>query len=138
MAEPENRFAADVQARLEKEQIIWLTTVGPDGTPHPRPVWFRWNAESFLIFSKPKTAKVRDISRNRRVALNLNSDEWGGDVQVFIGEAEILSERPARQEIDAYIAKYEEGIKDIGLTPEKMEAEYSVPIRVRPIRMYGQ
>lgn len=28
--------------RLDKEQVIWLTTVRQNGTPTPTPVWFLW------------------------------------------------------------------------------------------------
>ena len=28
--------------RLREEEVIWLVTVGQDGTPQPSPVWFLW------------------------------------------------------------------------------------------------
>ena len=50
-------FGDRVRERLVDEQVIWLTTVGADGTPQPNPVWFLWTPEegdewgdgSFLI-----------------------------------------------------------------------------------------
>lgn len=33
-------YGARVARRLQDEQVIWLTTVGRDGTPQPNPVWF--------------------------------------------------------------------------------------------------
>ena len=33
-------FGARAAARLAGETIVWLTTAGKDGTPHPKPVWF--------------------------------------------------------------------------------------------------
>jgi nitroimidazol reductase NimA-like FMN-containing flavoprotein (pyridoxamine 5'-phosphate oxidase superfamily) len=47
--------------RLSAEPIIWLGTVRPDGRPHNVPVWFTWHDPMVLIFSMPKTAKVRDV-----------------------------------------------------------------------------
>jgi PPOX class probable F420-dependent enzyme len=74
-------FGRRVERRLREEQIIWLTTTGPDQTPQPRPVWFLWTSDSFLI-SQPD-AHSCDIARNPRVALNLNTDGEGGGVVVF-------------------------------------------------------
>ncbi len=126
-----------VAQRLRDEQVIWLTTVSADGTPYPRPVWFLWEGESILIFSQPEAGKVRQLAHNPHVALNFNSDAGGGDIAVLIGEAQLLKQPPASNVIEAYIEKYREGIKGIGLTPESMQQKYSVPIRVTPKRMYG-
>ena len=47
--DPSTEFGARVERRLPDERIIWLTTVGPDNTPQPSPVWFFWDGETFLI-----------------------------------------------------------------------------------------
>ena len=67
-------FGKHVDRRLQEEWIIWLTTVGEDGTPHPRPVWFLWDGETFLIYSRPDTHKLDHIARRPRVALSLDGD----------------------------------------------------------------
>jgi predicted pyridoxine 5'-phosphate oxidase superfamily flavin-nucleotide-binding protein len=33
-------FGERVRRRLREEQVIWITTVGKDGTPQPNPVGF--------------------------------------------------------------------------------------------------
>jgi hypothetical protein len=33
-------FGARATRHIDDDQIIWLTTVGPDGTPQPSPIWF--------------------------------------------------------------------------------------------------
>jgi hypothetical protein len=33
-------LGARAQERVATELVIWLTTVAPSGTPHPRAVWF--------------------------------------------------------------------------------------------------
>jgi len=50
--------------RLHTEEVIWLTTIGGDGTPQPSPVWFLWEEDTVLIFSEPKTPKVANIRRS--------------------------------------------------------------------------
>jgi PPOX class probable F420-dependent enzyme len=126
-----------IESRLHQEEVVWLTTVDTQGTPQPRPVWFHWDGETALIFSQPHAAKVRHIAHNPRVALSFNTDEGGGDVGVLIGKAHIAPGRPDALRKAEYLKKYEAGIRDLGMTPEGMLAEYSVMILVTPERMRG-
>ncbi|MGO1239848.1 MAG: hypothetical protein ACTMHU_00280, partial [Cellulosimicrobium funkei] len=34
------RLGSRAAARLADEQVVWLVTVDPHGTPQPTPVWF--------------------------------------------------------------------------------------------------
>jgi PPOX class probable F420-dependent enzyme len=126
-----------IEHRLNEEQVIWLTTVDASQTPQPRPVWFHWDGETLLILSQASAAKVRHIARNPRVALNFNTDAEGGEVGVLIGEARLLQEPLDPTRLQAYIEKYAEGIKDIGLTPESMLAEYRSVLLVTPHALRG-
>ena len=105
--------------------------------PQPRPVWFHWDGETLLIFSQPHAAKVRHIQRQPRVALNFNTDAEGGDVGVLIGEAAVATGPIAPNRLKAYLRKYRQGIKDIGMTAASFQAEYSVAILVTPLTMRG-
>ncbi len=49
VALPSTPFGARVAQRLREEHLIWLTTVGADGTPQPNPVWFLWDGASVLV-----------------------------------------------------------------------------------------
>jgi predicted pyridoxine 5'-phosphate oxidase superfamily flavin-nucleotide-binding protein len=40
-----DREGARADARLDAEEVAWLITVAPDGTPSPTPVWFLWDGE---------------------------------------------------------------------------------------------
>ncbi len=139
MIDQKNEFGARVAKRLREESTIWLTTTGSDGTPQPRPVWFLWDEASntFLIFTQPAGAKVRHIERNPRVALNLNSNPYGGDIVVFTGAAEILKGNIPADLMKAYVNKYRAGMKNIGMNPEQFEQSYSMAIRVTPSNMRG-
>ncbi len=139
MIDQKNEFGARVAKRLREESTIWFTTTGADGTPQPRPVWFLWDEASntFLIFSQPAGAKVRHIERNPHVALNLNSNPYGGDIVVFTGEAEILRGNIPADFMKAYVAKYRAGMKNIGMNPQQFEQSYSMAIRVTPSKMRG-
>ena len=133
----EGEFGERAARRLRDEQVVWLTTVGRDGTPQPSPVWFLWEDGTVLIYSKPDVPKVRNIARNAQVALSFNSDEHGNDVVVLTGTAEVLDARPPATDNAAYIAKYAAGIASIQMTPESFAAEYSQPIRVMPMKLRG-
>ncbi len=123
--------------RLEEEQIVWLTTTSPNGTPLPTPVWFLWHENAVLIYSQPDTAKLKGINRNGRVALNFNADEHGGNVIIFKGNAEIVADGAPASSIPEYVTKYAVGMKSLGLPPEHFAAEYSALIRVTPDRLNG-
>jgi len=132
-----SRFGRHVNRRLRQEQIIWLTTVDEQNTPQPRPVWFHWDGQTVLIFSENGKAKLRHIARNPRVSLNFNTDEDGGDVAVFIGEAKILGETPSQHRVESYLKKYTKGIKSLDMTVDEFRAAYSVPILVTAQSLRG-
>ncbi|MGW6337268.1 TIGR03667 family PPOX class F420-dependent oxidoreductase [Nocardia rhamnosiphila] len=136
LIDPTTDFGARVAERLDNEQIVWLTTVGPTGTPQPSPVWFRWDGGSFLIFSQPDRPKLRNIARNPRVALHFNSTESGAEIVVFGGAAQLEPSVDA-EEIAAYLDKYESGLAGLSMTGDQFRAEYSVPLRVVPDRLRG-
>jgi PPOX class probable F420-dependent enzyme len=77
--------------RLSVEPIIWLGTVRPDGRPHNVPVWFAWHDPMVLIFSMPKTAKVRDVRLSPAVGLTLDSADGGQDIVLAEGRAELIA-----------------------------------------------
>ncbi|MFI6215381.1 TIGR03667 family PPOX class F420-dependent oxidoreductase [Nocardia brasiliensis] len=135
--DPGTDFGARVAERLGTEQVIWLTTVGATGTPQPNPVWFQWRDDEFLLFSKPDQAKLRNLVRNPRVALHLNSTPHGGDVVVFTGTARIDENAPSAAEVAAFTTKYRDGLADLSMSAEQFYAEYSAVVRIRPDRLRG-
>ncbi len=134
------KLRATVKRRLKDEYFVWLTTVGRDLSPQPRPVWFIWDAAmgSFLIYSQPNAHKVHHIEQHPNVALHFNSDATADhDVLVFIGIAEIDPDAPPAHKVRAYMRKYKDGIVGLNATPEEMGREYSVAIRVTPTSVRG-
>jgi PPOX class probable F420-dependent enzyme len=132
-----SRFGRHVNRRLRDEKIIWLTTVDSENTPQPRPVWFQWDRETILIFSQQNKAKIRHISHNRRVSLNFNTDQDGGDVAVLIGVAKMIDAPPDPSRVKTYLRKYREDIKHLGMSIEEFSHSYSLPILVTPESMRG-
>ena len=122
------------ERRLRDEEIAWLTTVRADGQPQSVPVWFLWDDETFLIYSQPSRQKLRNISRNPRVDLNLNSNAQGGDVVRVEGTAAILEEIPPANEMPEYVEKYRAAIARIGFDPDGFAQAYSIAIKITPTR----
>ena len=134
MNKPGIEINPQVLKRLEKELVIWLTTVSPAGMPEPNPVWFYWDGDSFVIYTPPSSAKLKNIARNSRVSLNLaGSEALGGDVVIFKGEASTREHVTVAD--PGYARKYQTAAKEWGRTPEDMLAEYSVEIRVKPMKL---
>ena len=113
-------FGRAVEKHLKGEHVVWLTTVDSHLTPQPRPVWFLWEDDSILIYSKPDAYKVRHIEKHPKVALHFNTDETGDKhVMVLTGEACIDMDCPLALDNPAYLKKYRAGIKDLNMTPEE-------------------
>jgi PPOX class probable F420-dependent enzyme len=130
-------FGARVARHLEDDRVVWLTTVGPDQTPQPSPVWFLWDGDSVLIYSQPGTPKLRNIGADPRVSLNFNCDAYGGDVIILTGSATADGSAPPASAVPAYIEKYTEGMQSISMTPDGFAQAYSVPIRVTLTSLRG-
>jgi PPOX class probable F420-dependent enzyme len=130
-------FGARVARHLADDQVVWLTTAGPDGTPQPSPVWFLWDGDTALVRSQPSTPKVRNIEQRPRVSLHFNCTPNGGDVVILTGDAWVeAGDAPATLD-PAYVDKYAGGIQSIDMTPDDFAREYSVPIRIRPTSLRG-
>jgi PPOX class probable F420-dependent enzyme len=131
-------FGARATRHPENDRIIWLTTVGPHGAPQPSPVWFLWDGGTALIYSYPATSKLRNIDRHPRVSPHFNCTPSGGDVIILTGDAWVdAGAAPVNVNL-AYVDKYTEGLRDIGMAPDAFAQAFSVAIRVRPRSLRGQ
>jgi PPOX class probable F420-dependent enzyme len=123
--------------RLREEIVVWMTTVTPAGAPVPRPVWFVWEGGEFVsMYSQPKL-RIRNLESNPRVTLNFDGDGHGGDIVVLSGTATVDGDLPAATDHPAYLAKYDEHIARLGMTPDTFAREYSVPVRIRLTKVQG-
>lgn len=111
-----------VEERLRSDEMLWLTTVRPDGRPHSIPVWFLWESATTLIFSKPNTQKIRNLRQSPYVTLALDDTKKG--VVILEGTAELLGQRDASVTLQAYGEKYREGLRRIGVTVEAFTTLY--------------
>ncbi len=136
MAKIPEKIPPEVEKRLLEEQVIWLTTVRADGTPLPTPVSFQWDGETVLIYTTPNSLKLRNIAGNPHAALNLNSDPWGREVVVLIGEIHEDRSTPPLIQNTVYLEKYRASISEgLQMTRESFSQKFSVPLRFTPERI---
>ena len=124
-----------IQERLRSNVVLWLNSVRPDGRPHSVIVWYLWDGNKFLIFSRPKNQKLRNIQHNPHVVLALDNTANGGDPIIFEGTAELIDPAKISAAMPAFKEKYTPQMQAMGWTAESMAADYSQPIVVTPTRL---
>jgi PPOX class probable F420-dependent enzyme len=134
--DPTTKAGARALERLEREAVLWLTTVNRDGQPQASPVWFLWADREILLYSRADTPRPANVRANRRVAASFDSDGDGGDIVSIEGEARITRERATVADVPAaYVGKYADRLAAFGWTMESMLVDYPVEIRIRPTRV---
>jgi PPOX class probable F420-dependent enzyme len=137
MVDFNNELGARARNRIDTEFVIWLTTTDSAGVPQPRPVWFIWDGEAFLVYSQPATKKLEHIVQNPTVSLHFNSGPKGRDVQVFTCTAEILTDPTPTDKLAAYQQKYGTEIQAMGASESDFAGAYRVGLRLKPWRLRG-
>ena len=137
LPEQSTAFGERVRRRLAGEMMIWLTTVGRDGTPQPNPVGFLWEGgDSLRVYSQAGARRLANIGRQPRVSLHFDSN-GGDDIVVLTGVAEILDDYPAVSGNPAWLEKYGEAISARFGGAAQFAQRFSVPVRVRLTRVRG-
>jgi PPOX class probable F420-dependent enzyme len=133
----ETEFGARVARHLREEIVVWMTTVSPSGAPLPRPVWFLWDGDETVVMYSQAGLRVRNLAANPNVTLNFRGDEEGGDIVVLSGEAAVDRSLPSADAYPEYLAKYDEHIANLPMTPATFAATYGEPVRIRLTRLRG-
>ena len=107
-------FNESLSHLLDERRIANLTTFGKDGMPHVTAVWFLWRDDALYIATSHHTGKGRNLSRDPRMALCIESREDGREAGLSAsGQAELLSGDVAAPLARQINSKY--------LTPKAME-----------------
>ena len=96
----------EVADRLSPARIYWLHTTGPTGAPQVTAVWAVVAGDRVYLYSARSTVKARNLERDPRVAIHLES---GSDVVIVYGVLTDLGtpgDWPAV--VDAFATKYDE------------------------------
>lgn len=131
-------FGRRVRERLRDGLVIWLTTVGADGTPQPNPVGFLWDgADSVLTYNRAEAHRLTHVRERPRVSLNFDGNGQGGDIVVLTGDAEVVRDHPLATGNPEWLAKYTEAAKQVFGGVDRFAREYPVAMRVRITKVRG-
>jgi PPOX class probable F420-dependent enzyme len=131
------RRRPSTDAALREDAVVWLSSVQRDGRPHLVPVWFHWDGDRIVAFSKPNARKVDNLRDDPRVMLAVGTPGIDFDVELIEATAELPTE-PASEVIDdGFGAKYRDLLRRAGLSVQRFAEVYSQPIVIRPTRFLG-
>ena len=135
--QPTTERRPQVEAALRDDPVVWLSSVQADGRPHLVPVWFHWDGERIVAFSKPHARKVDNLRGQPQVMLAVGTPGPDFEVELIEAIAE-LPDTPAADVMPAgFGAKYRELLRRANLTVHRFAEVYSQPIVLRPTRFLG-
>ena len=103
---------SEVEELLRATLNYWLTTIGPDGRPHARPVDGVWVDGALCFGGSPETRWVRNLLANPVLSVNLPSDQHA---VILEGDAVLVtdpSDPLANATTTASMAKYPQYFPD--------------------------
>lgn len=125
------------EAFLREPNVGVLATIDRDGRPAQAPVWFLWRDGAALVPTQTHTRKYRNILRDPRVTLCVDTktppyraaivegevEEVEGDYGDFLREVAVhfLGERSGNRYADANTSRPEESVL-LRLTPSRIIA----------------
>jgi hypothetical protein len=77
------------EERLVAAKNYWVSTVGPAGEPHARPIDGVWVEGALCFGGSPQTRWVRNLQRDARMSAHLPHDD---EVVVLEGTAELVTD----------------------------------------------
>jgi len=120
----------EVADRLSLAPTFWLHTTGRTGAPDAAPVWGVIVDERLYLYTERTTVKARNIERDPRVLVHLDS---GADVVIVRGILTDLGRPDARPEVvDAFARKYDQ--PDERPWVPSNNADFDVLYELRPER----
>jgi PPOX class probable F420-dependent enzyme len=122
---------------LREDPVVWLSSVQRDGRPHLVPVWFHWDGEQIVAFSKPHARKVDNLRDQPYVMLAVGTPGLDFEVELIEATAELPDQPAADLMPEGFGAKYRELLRRAGLTVQRFAEVYSQPIVLRPTRFLG-
>lgn len=130
-------FGDRVRERLRDETVVWLSTIGADGTPQPNPVWFLADGDGdILVYNRADAWRLKHVRNRPRVSLHFESGGTGDEVVVLLGTAEVTDD-PAAVDVPAYVTKYGDGMLRVSGGVREFSDAYPVPLRIRVDRVRG-
>ena len=125
---------------LDSERIVVVSSQGPRGWPHSMPMWFLVRDGEIWIWTYAKSQKVRNLERDPRATLLVETGEEYTELRgiQIEAEAELIRDTERVAEFGKDLAvRYTEGIDSVeGDAAAALEAQAAkrVAIRFSPVR----
>lgn len=104
----------EIDEFLGEPHIAVVSTASPSGVPHAMPIWYAWRDGKVLFHTGPGSKKMRNLRKNPRVSVVVDSKVAPYKVVVIEGTAREL---PEDRELSRQVAIHYLG--------EKLGARYS-------------
>jgi len=117
---------------LWRERIAIVSSLGPRGWPHSMPMWFVPRAGEVWVWTYAKSQKVRNLERDKRATVLVQTGREYGELRGAMIEAEAEIHRDFETVIgfaEELTLRYAEGISSVG-GDEKAALEAQAPKRV--------
>jgi PPOX class probable F420-dependent enzyme len=125
------------EAALRRNPVVWLSSVQANGRPHLVPVWFHWDGDRIIAFSKPTARKVDNLRDQPSVMLAVGTPGPEFDVELIEATAELPDALAAELMPAGFGRKYRALLRRAGLNAQRFAEVYSQPIVLRPTRFLG-
>jgi PPOX class probable F420-dependent enzyme len=126
---------------LEAERIATVSSNGPRGWPHSMPLWYVPRENEVWIWTYAKSQKVRNLERDPRATILVETGREYGELRGAMIEAEAELHRDFETVIgfaEELTVRYAEGISSVeGDAKAALEAQAPkrVAIRFEPVRV---
>jgi PPOX class probable F420-dependent enzyme len=126
---------------LEAERVVIVSTVGPRGWPHSMPLWYVPREGRIWIWTYAKSQKVRNLERDPRATLLVETGTEYTELRGIQVEAEATLHRDFETVFEfakELTVRYAEGIDSVeGAAAQALEAQAPkrVAISFEPVRV---
>ena len=84
---------AEVSAFLADQRVVVVATNGPNGWPHVMPLWYIVRAEEIWAWTYAKSQKTRNLERDPRATLQIETGEQYHELRGVMIEARVVIHR---------------------------------------------
>ncbi len=126
---------------LDSERVVVISSIGPRGWPHSMPMWFLAIEGEIWIWTYAKSQKVKNLERDPRATLLVESGHKYQEVRgiQIEAEAELIRDTDRVFEFAKKLAlRYADGIDALGddaAEALRMQAPKRVAIRFEAVRV---
>jgi PPOX class probable F420-dependent enzyme len=130
----------ELRELLERERVAVVSSVGPRGWPHSMPLWYVPRDGEVWIWTYAKSQKVRNLERDPRATVLVETGHEYGELRGAMIEAEAELHREFATVLsfaEELTLRYAEGMASVeGDAKAALEAQAPkrVAIRFRPLR----